>query len=120
MITALFDDLCPICSREVQYYQRHLPAAAVKWIALSRVGDVSAEYNLSRRDALTFFHARDANGPWRVGLDGFALIWRHMRYWRWLARLVTMPGLRGLLALIYRRYALRRFKRLQHCRECKD
>ena len=74
-----------------------------------------AAYQVSQADALRHLHVRDAVGDWHIGAAAFLVIWRQLRYWRFLAVLVGLPIIRQIAAMVYNRFANYRFARLAHC-----
>ena len=38
------------------------------------------------------------------GVEAFLAIWRALPRYRWLARLVSLPGLRGVVEVVYERF----------------
>ncbi|MHA6324565.1 thiol-disulfide oxidoreductase DCC family protein [Roseivivax sp. CAU 1753] len=99
-LTVIYNDTCPICAREVRSYKaitrRHdLP---IRYQGLSE-GDMAA-WGLTRRDAARRFHVV-RQGVIHDGVDAFALIWDEMPQFRWLARLVRLPGIHRVAVLLY-------------------
>lgn len=99
-LTVIYNDTCPICAREVAQYKRLTSRhdLDIAYEGLSE-GDL-ARYGLSQRDAARRLHVvRD--GCRVDGVDAFALIWERMPGFRWLARLVRLPGVHALARLLY-------------------
>ena len=100
----LFNGRCPICSAEIAHYQR----AALDTGAPLRFTDLNTaaldEWGISPDQAMRRLHARDG-GQIVSGFPAFVLIWQALPRWRWLARLVMLPGLRQTVALVYDRIA---------------
>ncbi|WP_459430622.1 thiol-disulfide oxidoreductase DCC family protein [Roseivivax sp.] len=99
-MTVIYNDTCPICAREVQGYKRIAARHGLEigFRGLSE-GDLSA-YGLTRRDAARRFHV-EADGRVHDGVDAFALVWERMPGFRWLARLVRLPGVHRAAELLY-------------------
>lgn len=101
-LTVLYNDRCPICRAEIAHYRRlaERHAAAVRFADLNTAP--LAQWGLDRDRAAQRLHAvRD--GRLLAGVDAFLALWRALPYWRWLARLLALPGLRQGTAMIYDR-----------------
>lgn len=102
MLTILYNDRCPICRAEIAHYRR----LAARHDARIRFADLHeaplAEWGLDRDRAMRRLHA--VQGETLLdGVDAFLAMWRALPYWRWLAELVALPGIRHLAALVYDR-----------------
>ena len=120
MLTVLYDDLCPLCKKEITFYQSKMNAIEVKWIGLSDVDNPSLEFGVSREMALRQLHVRQDDMDWMVGVDAFIHLWRHMPKLRLLSLLVSFPMVYQLSKLAYGIFARWRYSRLAHCRRCND
>lgn len=98
-LDVIFNDTCPICSREVTLYQ-------------SKTGEDVAYHGLSHADLSRFGLTEDSaarefhvvhEGRLYSGLEAFALLWVRMPRMRWLAKLVRTPGIRLVTDMVYRR-----------------
>jgi len=101
--TVWFDGACPICSREIGFYQGRTGAERIEWIDVSRCGDEALPPGVARSEALGVFHVRAASGELRRGAAGFAALWRALPGFAWVGRLagspVVLPLLQGGYAL---------------------
>lgn len=99
-LRVIYNDTCPICAREVGAYRREAAAvgAPVAFDGLD-APDLDA-LGLTRDTAARRFHAvRD--GQLLSGVDAFAALWAELPRWRWLARAITLRGIRTAAALFY-------------------
>jgi predicted DCC family thiol-disulfide oxidoreductase YuxK len=103
-LTVIYNDTCPICSREVASYRREAEAAG---LPLSFEGLASPERiqaGLTEDAAARRFHVvRDDEII--SGVDAFAILWDRLPRWRWLARIVRLPVIHGLARAAYDRLA---------------
>ena len=60
--TVYFDGQCPLCTREIQFYQRQRGAKNVNWVDVTKVGVLDLPFGLKQEDALARFHIVNANG----------------------------------------------------------
>jgi predicted DCC family thiol-disulfide oxidoreductase YuxK len=99
-LTVMFDGACPLCRREVAFYQSLAPLQTVSWL------DVSKEAaKLSKTDQARYmarFHVRLQDGRLLSGAAAFVALWLVMPGWRWLGRFGRLPGVILILELAYR------------------
>jgi len=74
-LTVFYDGACPLCRREISFYQRRDGAESVRWIDVSRSPAGEVAPGLSRDAALARFHVRDAAGRITSGGPAFAKLW---------------------------------------------
>ena len=101
-LTVYFDGACPVCSKEIAYYQRQVGAQACEWIDASRCTDAQLGADLSREAALGKFHVRHPNGKLTSGMGGFAALWRVLPKTAWLGRVASLKPVVFLLDQAYR------------------
>ena len=115
MIDVLYDGKCGLCSKEIAYYRRVAPGGVFNWLDIATDPRPLAVFGLSQPQALRRLHVRDAEGQWHVGVAAFILIWRYLPRWRFLAVILSIPGVREVADGLYNRFADYRFARLTHC-----
>ena len=98
-LDVIYNDTCPICSREVALYKTKTGEDVV-YHGLSD-GDM-ARFGLTDVTAAREFHVLQ-EGELISGVPAFALLWDRMPRMRWLARFVRLPVIQPLAALIYGR-----------------
>ncbi|MEM8692366.1 MAG: DUF393 domain-containing protein [Pseudomonadota bacterium] len=96
----LYNADCPVCNFEISHY-----AAYTKKQALSiRFEDLNvsemADWGLSRDDAARRLYVLK-DEQFYSGISAFIVLWRDMPRYRWIARLVDLPGIRHLAIFIY-------------------
>jgi predicted DCC family thiol-disulfide oxidoreductase YuxK len=100
-----YDGLCPLCSREIEYYRKKDREAVIDWIDITQDNfDASAE-GLDPDRVHQFFHVKDEHGEVVVGVDAFIEIWARipsLRKWRVLS---MVPGVRPVMKLGYAVFA---------------
>jgi len=57
-----FDGGCPICSREISFYQRQSGADQIAWVDLTTCPDSALPNGVSRQAAMARFHVQTAAG----------------------------------------------------------
>ena len=95
-LTVYFDGSCPICSREIAYYQGQEATVPITWVDASAT---SAELpqGLLRDDALKRFHIRLPDQTLVSGAHAFACLWRTLPRFRILGSVAQLPGIRTIL-----------------------
>ncbi|WP_425039990.1 thiol-disulfide oxidoreductase DCC family protein [Primorskyibacter sp. S187A] len=96
-LEVVYNDTCPICSREVSMYKSATDDDVV-YHGLSSC-DLQ-RFGLSPEQAAREFHVLH-KGELISGLAAFALLWERMPRMKWLARLVRIPVLSIVLEWIY-------------------
>ncbi len=100
-LTVYYDGGCPLCRAEIGVYQN---CAGADRLAFVDVSNTAAELpaGLAPAAALARFHVRGADGTISSGAAGFAQLWLTLPGWRWLGRIVLLPGIRQAAELAYR------------------
>lgn len=101
-LTVYFDGACPVCSKEIAYYQRQAGAQACDWVDASSCSEPALGPGLSREAALGRFHVRHADGSLTSGMAGFAAMWRVFPKTAWLGRIASFGPMPLLLDQAYR------------------
>jgi len=109
--TVFYDGDCPLCRREVAHYRRIDRGERLHWVDAANEPETLTEHGLSLERAMAELHVLDGAGRWQRGVDAFLVIWQQLPAYRWLAKLVTVLGLRHPLGFIYRHFAAWRNRR---------
>ena len=97
-ITVIYNETCPICSREIGTYRRIAEDANLP-VAFAGLEAGAAE-GLSPEAAARRLHVvRD--GEVLRGTDAFIALWAALPRFRWLARIMALPGVRQVAGLVY-------------------
>lgn len=99
-----YDGACPVCSREIAFYQRRPGADALVWVDVTQADMAAIGPGLSRQAALARMHVRRADGTLVSGAAAFAAIWREIPGFRWLGRLLAVPPFAALAERAYRMF----------------
>lgn len=98
--TVLYNGACPICSREIDAYRREAQGAGLPL----RFDDLNAadlaRWGLTPEAARRRLHVR-YGAQVLAGLPAFLALWAALPRWRWLARLVGLPGVRQVAGVVY-------------------
>lgn len=103
--TVFFDGSCPLCRREIGFYQRQRGADAIEWQDVSSLqGDACVAPGLDCVSAMKRFHVRSPSGQIRSGASAFAELWTWLPAFAWAGRLARLPGILHVLELAYRAF----------------
>ncbi len=98
----LYNGACPICSREVGHYIRLAQRSGAP-VAFDDLNTVDLRpWGLDADSAARRLHAIE-DGRLLAGVPAFLALWARLPGWRWLARVVALPGVRGLTGLVHDR-----------------
>ena len=73
-LTVFYDGACPLCEREISFYQRQAGSDRLCWVDVSSVPDGEVAPGLSRDQALNRFHVLSADGTLASG--GVGVGWK--------------------------------------------
>ena len=110
-----FDGGCGLCSREIAPYRRLDTRERIEWIDITREAGRLEDSGLDLQACMEVLHVIAADGRLHTGAHAFAVTWSHLPGYRWLARVVRLPGILPLLDAAYRRFARWRFRRRAAC-----
>jgi predicted DCC family thiol-disulfide oxidoreductase YuxK len=105
-----YDGGCPLCRREIAHYQRIVEDGQIQWIDIMDNGDALQAHGLTWRQAMQRIHVQDSDGCMVSGTAAFAALWRHIPRYRFLAGLVTLPGIHWIVEQVYTVFARRRYR----------
>lgn len=115
----LYNDRCPICRAEIAHYRKRAEAASAPLsfedLNTADLGD----WALTADQAKRRLHAALPDGRIVSGIPAFAAIWTALPGMGWLARLVLIPGVRGIADVAYNRIAAPWLYRRQMRREAR-
>ena len=107
-----YDGECPVCQREIAYYQTQKGADQVQWVDAASCGENALGENLERSAALRRMHVRLPDGRLVSGAAAFVAMWETMPRWAWLARLAGSGWRLQCLDLAYTGFL--KLRRLWH------
>ena len=100
--TVYYDGGCPVCSREIGFYQRRQGGQSFAWVDVTLADEAALGPGLSREAAQSRIHVRRPDGTVVDGVAAFREIWRGMPGLRWLGLLVAIPPIGALAEVGYR------------------
>jgi predicted DCC family thiol-disulfide oxidoreductase YuxK len=97
LLTLYYDGGCPVCTREIGFYQRRRGAERIRWVNLAQCEDGELGTGLNREAAYTRLHARLSNGQLVSGARAFVALWQTLPAFRAAGRIAALPGIVHLL-----------------------
>ncbi|MBB4267667.1 thiol-disulfide oxidoreductase DCC family protein [Roseospira visakhapatnamensis] len=118
-LTVFYNGACPVCRTEINHYRRIDARAGLGlgWHDVSAGRGALSAHGINARAATRRLYAIDETGHLHAGVDAFVQVWRRLPRYRWLAWLVTRPGIRPAAGLVYESVlapALDRWNRWRH------
>ena len=96
-ITVYYDDQCPLCTREINFYKRKIEPKDAHWEAISNIN----EEKIDKGKALEKLHVSDSNGNLFVGTDAFIEIWARIPQLNKIAKVMKTPIFKIFLEIGY-------------------
>lgn len=116
-LTVYYDGGCPLCRREIGFYQRLDRAGRIAWSDVSGDASALAAEGVRQEQALARIYAHRADGRLISGAAVFVAIWRHLPGFRWLAPMAGWPPVLAVLERAYVWFARRRQRLTGRCDE---
>lgn len=112
-----YDGACPLCRREIAHYRRLDRQQRLTWLDIATRPQLLQAYDIAWEAAMQRLHVIGADGRLLTGARAFRELWQHLPGYRWLARVVTLPGMLPVLEQAYMWFAHRRWRRRcgAHC-----
>lgn len=113
VLSVYYDGSCPSCVKDRRWYEklagRH--GEQVHWVDITGREDLLRERGIEPDRALMELHVEDAGGRVYRELDAYILLMSRVLVLKPLAWLLGLPGVRGLLSRLYRRWVRQRLAR---------
>lgn len=100
-LTLYFDGACPLCSREMRFFNHKAQAGEVRFVDIAAADFDAASHGLNARAVHREIHGRTADGRIVVGIDALAQMWQLVPSTRWLASLTQIPVSRQAMQVGY-------------------
>ena len=96
----LFNANCPVCNFEIQHYVSYADKNGLPIRFDDLNSDALARWDLTADQAARRLYVAH-DGALSSGIDAFIILWRQMPRYRWLARIVALPGEKQVAAVLY-------------------
>lgn len=101
-----YDGACPLCQKEIRYYQRKDTRNKISWIDLTHSDEQALGPDLDKEAALRRFHARSPSGELYSGGRAFTEVWLNLPGFHALGKLSSTRLMGGALEHLYRGFLL--------------
>jgi len=101
-LSVLYNAECPVCRAEIEHYQAYAEARDLPLAFHDLNSRDLDEWGIDADAAARRLHVRE-DGRVLSGVDAFLALWRALPRYRWIARIVALPGLRQVAHLVYER-----------------
>lgn len=107
-----YDGACPRCVADRRRYEKLGTCdGSVEWVDITDKEEQLRAAGIDPYLALTELHVQDSQGRIHRELDAYILLMSRAPLLRPLAWLLGLPGIKPILAWVYRRSVLRRLRR---------
>jgi predicted DCC family thiol-disulfide oxidoreductase YuxK len=96
-----YDGSCPLCRTEIGMYSGSDAAGALRLVDVSKENAALPKI-LDREKAMLRFHVIAQDGRILSGAAAFIEVWQHLRGWRLVAQIASLPGVASILECAYR------------------
>ena len=97
-----FDGSCPLCRREIAFYERLDKQQNMEWINISQSTENRLPQNVSQAQAMSRFHVSDEQGRIYSGGRAFAELWVRLPAFRILGKISRLRPVAWMLEQSYR------------------
>ncbi|MEM9714902.1 MAG: DUF393 domain-containing protein [Pseudomonadota bacterium] len=96
----LYNAECPVCNFEISHYAKYADKNALDIQFDDLNGAARSDWNIDADTAARRLYV-EKDGVRYGGIPGFIVLWEEMPRYRWLARLVGLPGVKQIASLTY-------------------
>lgn len=102
-IKSFYNGACPVCGHEMRAYARYAEREGLSmgWVDIDADPDALADLGLTADALKRRMHVIDEAGTLHKSVDAFLVLWRRMPRYRWLARILGLPGFKQAFWLAY-------------------
>lgn len=104
LLTVFYNGSCPVCQLEISHYVKMADQHSITTLAFTDLAEqpnALARYSLRADQAKRRLYAETAGEALMSGIDSFIAIWERLPWYRGLAGVARLPGLRHVAALVY-------------------
>lgn len=96
-LTVYYDDKCPLCTKEINFYRKRIDPKQARWVAISE----TTPKEIDRNEALKSLHVFDCKGRKFIGVDAFIEIWARVPNLNVIARILKFHFFKIILKGFY-------------------
>ena len=110
-----YDGGCPLCSREVAHYRRIDIHDNVNWLDIHATPESLVQHDITNTAAMKHLHVLKTDGEIVRGSYAFHALWQALPRYKFLAVLVSFPGVLRGMDKVYNVFAERRYTKRIAC-----
>ena len=103
-LKVFYDGECPLCQREIAYYQRLTSTEPINWIDANENPSQLKAAGITKAEALARLHAVSTKGEIVSGVHAFHEIWKSLPRFRLLAICLNFYPLQLLMGHLYEKF----------------
>ena len=111
MIKVLFNDSCPICSKEINHYKSL--ENNINWLDINDLEISTKLSGKSHRELLRRLHVIKDEKVFS-GVSAFIIMWENIPKYRWIAYIISTPIIYQVSVIFYEVIALFLFYKNKH------
>ena len=100
--SVLYNAQCPVCNFEISHYATYAAQNALPIRFDDLNSDALAQWDLTADAAARRLYVAH-DGELTSGIPAFIILWNQMPRYRWLARVVNLPGIHWIASSAYDR-----------------
>ena len=100
--SVLYNAQCPVCNFEISHYATYAAQNALPIRFDDLNSDALAQWDLTADAAARRLYVAH-DGELTSGIPAFIILWNQMPRYRWLARVVNLPGIHWIASVAYER-----------------
>ena len=98
--SVLYNATCPVCNFEIQHYARYAGANGLPIRFDDLNSDARGQWGLDADTAARRLYVLH-EGTLTSGIPAFLVLWTQMPKYRWLAKVVGLPGIKQIACVAY-------------------
>ena len=99
-VSVYYDGACPVCTKEIGFYQRQAGADDINWVDVARCEASALPAGVTREAALARFHVVNESGI-TDGASAFIALWCALPRFRFIGRVLSVPPMPTILNWAY-------------------
>ena len=111
MIKVLFNDSCPICSKEINHYKSL--ENNIKWIDINNLEESYKLSGKNHKELLRRLHVIKDDKVYS-GVKAFIIMWSNIPKYKWIATIVSLPIIYQISVVLYELIAFFLFLKNRH------
>jgi predicted DCC family thiol-disulfide oxidoreductase YuxK len=95
------DGICHVCAEEAKFLRRNDPQKLIGFIDISAPDFNPDQFGVSVKRVNTYLHVVGSDGVMYTGLPAIIRVWNVLPKYRWVAKVLSAPGIRQLATIGY-------------------